>query len=71
VTQRATAGWIISCGEGGVREKRVRRGDRRQGKQMPRVPFRDSDGETIKESRRRTPDRRAGNIRMKWTDMRS
>ena len=54
-----------------VREKRVRPGERRQGKQMPRVPFKDSDGATIKESRRSVPDRRAGNIRVNWTDMRT
>jgi hypothetical protein len=38
---------------------------------MPRVPFKDSDGATITESRRKIPDRRAGNIQLNWTDMRS
>jgi len=38
---------------------------------MPRVPFKDSDGRTIKESRRKIPDRRAGNIQVAWTDMRT
>ena len=38
---------------------------------MPRVPFKDSEGATIKESRRKIPDRRAGNIQVDWTDMRT
>ena len=46
-------------------------GDRRQGRPMPRVPFRDSDGVTIRACRRKTPDRRIGNIQVQWTDMRS
>jgi hypothetical protein len=54
-----------------VRNKRLMFGDRRQGKPMPRVPFKDSDGATIKESRRKIPDRRAGNIQVDWTDMRT
>ena len=54
-----------------MRNKRVRFSDRRQGKPMPRVPFKDSDGVTIMESRRKIPDRRAGNIQLSWTDMRS
>lgn len=54
-----------------MRNKRVRLTDRRQGKQMPRVPFKDSDGATIMESRRKIPDRRAGNIQLNWTDMRT
>jgi hypothetical protein len=58
--------------EGGfVRNKRLMFGDRRQGKPMPRVPFKDSDGATIKENRRKIPDRRAGNIQVNWSDMRS
>jgi hypothetical protein len=56
---------------GAVRNKRLMFGDRRQGKPMPRVPFKDSDGATIKESRRKIPDRRAGNIQVDWSDMRS
>ena len=56
---------------GAVRNKRLMFGDRRQGKPMPRVPFKDSEGATIKESRRKIPDRRAGNIQVDWSDMRS
>jgi hypothetical protein len=54
-----------------VRNMRVTSGDRRKGKPMPSVPFKDSEGATITESRRKIPDRRAGNIQVKWTDMRS
>ena len=54
-----------------MKEKRVMAGDRRQGKPMPRVPFKDSEGATIMESRRKIPDRRAGKIQVKWADMRS
>ena len=54
-----------------MRNKRLMFGDRRQGKPMPRVPFKDSDGATIKESRRKIPDRRKGNIQVAWSDMRT
>ena len=43
-------------------DKRALLGDRRQNKDIPRVPFKDSNGATIKECRRKTPDRRIGNI---------
>jgi len=69
--QTAVAGLLVSCGEGAVRNKRLMFGDRRRGKPMPRVPFKDSDGVTIKESRRKIPDRRAGKIQVDWTDMRT
>jgi len=35
-----------------------RLGDRRKPSVMPRVPFKDSNGATIKECRRKIPDRR-------------
>lgn len=35
---------------------------------MPAVPFRDSHGFTIREDRRRTPDRRLNNIQAEWVD---
>lgn len=47
-------------------DKRTRRGDRRQKINMPRVPFKDSNGVTIKECRRKIPDRRIGNIEAEW-----
>ena len=39
-------------------DKRTQFGDRRQSKDMPRVPFKDSNGATINECRRKIPDRR-------------
>ena len=44
-------------------DKRTQLGDRRQNKDMPGVPFKDSNGATIKECRRKIPDRRIGNIK--------
>lgn len=35
---------------------------------MPRVPFKDNNGATIKESRRRIPDRRLNNVQAEWLD---
>lgn len=46
--------------------KRTRIGDRRQKKEMPKAPFKDSKGVTIKACRRKTPDRRTGNIHLEW-----
>ena len=43
-------------------DQRTRHNDRRQNKKMPRVPFKDSKGITIRECRRKIPDRRIGNI---------
>jgi len=42
--------------------------DRRRGTNMPAVPFRDSNGLTIHEDRRKTPDRRLNNIQAEWVD---
>ena len=43
--------------------------DRRQGGAMPRVPFKDSDGVTIKANRRRIPSRRLDDINLEWSDI--
>lgn len=43
-------------------DQRTRLGDRRQNKDKPRIPFKDDTGTTIWECRRKTPDRRTGNI---------
>ena len=51
-----------------IKDKRVRSEDRRQNEVMPRVPFKDSNGATIKECRRKIPDRRIGNIQVEWID---
>jgi hypothetical protein len=42
--------------------------DRRRGVNMPAVPFRDSNGLTIREDRRKTPDRRLNNIQAEWVN---
>ena len=51
-----------------MRNRRVQFGDRRQNNVMPNVPFKDSTGATIRESRRRIPDRRIDNIHGEWID---
>jgi hypothetical protein len=51
-----------------MRNQRFQFGDRRDNKNMPRVPFKDSHGATIKECRRKIPDRRIGNIQAEWID---
>lgn len=45
-----------------IRNKRFQFGDRRQNENMPGVPFKDSNGATIKKCRRKIPDRRSGNL---------
>ena len=55
-------------GGGTMRNKRFQLCDRRQGRAMPSEPFKDSEGATIKECRRRIPDRRIGNIQVDWID---
>ena len=50
------------------KNRRIRLNDRRQNNVMPNVPFKDSNGATIKESRRKIPDRRLHNIDAKWID---
>ena len=47
---------------GVMRNKRFQFGDRRQNEYMPGVPFKDSNGATIKECRRKIADRRTDNI---------
>jgi hypothetical protein len=42
--------------------------DRRRGANMPAVPFRDSNGLTILEDRRKTPDRRLNNNQAEWVN---
>jgi carbon storage regulator len=45
-----------------IRNRRIRHGDRRQHDFTPDIPFKDSDGVTIRENRRYTPDRRIYDI---------
>lgn len=49
-----------------MKNKRFQIDERRQNRAMPRVPFKDSYGATIKECRRKIPDRRIGNIQVEW-----
>ena len=51
-----------------VINKRFRFDDRRQNNVMPNILFKDSNGSTIKECRRRIPDRRIANIQVEWVD---
>ena len=45
-----------------MKNKRVQLGDRRHNAAMPGVPFKDSNGATIKKCRRKIRDRRTDNI---------
>ena len=51
-----------------MRNKRLQVIDRRQNNDMPKVPFKDSNGSIIKQSRRKIPDRRLNNIQAEWLD---
>lgn len=51
-----------------MRNKRLQVRDRRQNHEMPKVPFVDSNGAIINESRRKIPDRRIDNIKVEWID---
>ena len=51
-----------------MKHKRLLFSDRRLGKDMPSVPFKDSNGVTIKECRREIPDRRLNNIHAEWSN---
>ena len=45
-----------------MRNRRLQIRDRRQNNDMPKVPFKDSNGATITECRRKIPDRRRGKV---------
>jgi len=51
-----------------MRNKRLQFSERRYKEDMPKVPFKDSNGATIHECRRRIPDRRIANIQSEWFD---
>jgi hypothetical protein len=51
-----------------MENKRFQFGDRRENNGMPRVPFKDSNGVTIKECRRKIPERRMLNMQVEWID---
>jgi carbon storage regulator len=44
-----------------MRNRRIRFPDRRQNNVIPNITFKDSNGATVKESRRKIPDRRINN----------
>jgi hypothetical protein len=45
-----------------MRDRRLQINDRRQNNDMPKIPFKDSNGATIMQCRRKIPDRRIGKI---------
>jgi hypothetical protein len=47
---------------GNMKNNRLRNNDRRQNKGMPSFPFKDSRGVTVRECRRKIPERRKNNI---------
>ena len=51
-----------------IRNRRFQFGDRRGNTDMPKVPFKDSNGVTIRECRRKIPGRRMTMIQGKWVD---
>jgi hypothetical protein len=54
--------------EGEMEANRRRNDDRRQNADTPSFPFKDSNGVTIKECRRKIPDRRLNNIQAEWVE---
>ena len=48
--------------------KRFQFGDRRQNHVMPNIPFKDSNGATIKKCRRLLPDRRINSAHGEWIE---
>ena len=55
--------------EGGAMEnRRFHFMDRRQDRAMPKVPFKDSDGATIRANRRKISNRRLDDINLEWRD---
>jgi hypothetical protein len=51
-----------------MRNKRSLFGERRKNDDMPRVPFKDSNGATIKDCRRKIPDRRINSMHGEWIE---
>ncbi len=51
-----------------MRNKKFKFSNRRQNKDFPGVPFKDSNGATIEYCRRKIPDRRINNIQSEWID---
>ena len=51
-----------------MENKRFQFGGRRENNAIPNFPFKDSNGVTVKECRRKTPGRRMIKIQGKWID---
>ena len=70
--QRRGVAFKISCdivvGVETMENRRFQFGERRENKYMPRFPFKDSNGATVKECRRKLPGRRMNRIRGEWID---
>jgi hypothetical protein len=49
-----------------MQERRSRSDDRRRYFEMPKVPFKDCNGDIVALERRYIPDRRIANIKAKW-----
>jgi hypothetical protein len=60
--------FLLLSGLGTMRNKRLLFSDRRHGMIMPRVPFKDSRGATIRNCRRKIFDRRIHNIQAEWIE---
>lgn len=52
-----------------IRNMRTETSDRRHDSDMPETPFKDSNGATIKECRRKIPDRRLNDVHVEWLDV--
>jgi len=53
---------------GTMSNKRLQFGDRRQNNVMPNIPFKGSNGATIKKCRRFLPDRRINSMHGEWIE---
>jgi len=51
-----------------MKNRRFQFGDRRQNDDMPTVPFKDSNGATVRVCRRKLPGRRMIKMQGKWID---
>ena len=51
-----------------MKNNRLRKNDRRQNNVMPSFPFKDSSGATIRECRRKIPDRRISKLQAEKSD---
>ena len=59
---------ICTIRGGTMRNKRFQFGGRRENNAIPNFPFKDSNGVTVKECRRKIPGRRMIKMQGKWID---